>query len=325
MRDRKLRWGVLGTANICRSVNPAIQSSRNGELLAVASRDASRASAFAGKWNIARSYGGYEALIEDADIDALYVPLPNGMHREWRVRALESGKHVLCEKPLALSEAECLAMHAAAEANDVTLMEAFMYRFHPRMERLVEMVRRGDIGELRAIRSVFTFRLTRPNDVRWQPGQGGGALMDVGCYCINAARTLAGSEPIQAEGWGRWHETGVDASVAGVLRFSNGLVAHFDCALDTERREFLEVAGTNATLSLDAAFVPGTSPAITTAYGAQRERTVYETPGADQYRLMVEHFADCALNGTPVRYPATEAAANLRVIEMLLQSARKRT
>ena len=323
MPRSKVRWGVLSTANIGRvAVNPALQASSNGELLAVASRDAGRAREFASKWGIPRHHHGYEALLDDPDIDAVYVPLPNSLHRRWTIRAAEKGKHVLCEKPLALTAAECREMHAAAEANGVKLMEAFMYRFHPRSEKVLELVRGGAVGALRMIRSAFTFRLTRPDNIRLQPDLGGGALMDVGCYCVNLSRTVAGSEPIAVQAWASWGSSGVDGQMAGSLLFDGGVLAQFDCALTLERREAYEVAGTDACLSVAAAFLPGTGDVAITLHRGREAEVRHEIPGVDEYRLMVEHFADCALRDRPVRYPATEAAANMAVIEALYRSAR---
>jgi predicted dehydrogenase len=321
--DRKLRWGVLSTANIGRAaVNPAIQASRNGTLLAVASREPARARAFAAKWGIPRHHGSYEALLEDTEIDAIYVPLPNHLHAPWTIRAAERGKHVLCEKPLALSAAECREMERAAAANGMKLMEAFMYRFHPRTERAVELVRGGALGAVRAIRSVFTFRLTRTDDVRLDPAMGGGALMDVGCYCVNVSRTLAGSEPVEVQAWATWGLSGVDVELAGALRFETGLVAHFDCALTLERRELFEVAGTDASITVEAAFRPGEGGVAIVEHRARGELVRHEVAGADEYRLMVEHFADCVLHDRPLRYAAAEAAGNMAVLEALLASAR---
>jgi predicted dehydrogenase len=314
---------VLSTANIGRAaVNPAIQASSNGALVAVASRDVERARACAAAAGIPRHHGSYEALLQDDEVDAVYVPLPNAMHREWCVRAVELGKHVLCEKPLALNAAECRAMDAAARANGVLLMEAFMYRFHPRIARLVERVRGGDIGNVEVIRSAFTFRLTKPDNIRWSAELGGGALMDVGCYCVNASRTIAGAEPVEATAWADWADSGVDARLAGMLRFEHGPVAQFDCSLIMARRELCEAAGTDGSLIIDAAFLPGTGATeIRLQRGRERE-AAEKIAGADEYRLMVEHFADCALNGTPLRYPASEAAANMQVIDALYRSAR---
>ncbi|MBV6522162.1 MAG: Inositol 2-dehydrogenase/D-chiro-inositol 3-dehydrogenase [Gemmatimonadaceae bacterium] len=242
MTERQIRWGVLSTANIGRHrVNPAIQSSRNGTLCAVASRDAGRARDFARDMRIPRHYGSYDALLADTDIDAVYIPLPNSMHRDWSRRAAEHGKHVLCEKPLALNAAECREMRVAASSNGTLLMEAFMYRFHPRSERLVHIARSGALGELRAIRSAFTFQLTRPGNIRLVPELGGGALMDVGCYCVNASRTIAGCEPLSVQAVATWGPTGVDMELTGMLVFPGGLVSHFDCSLTGDRREVVEV------------------------------------------------------------------------------------
>jgi predicted dehydrogenase len=205
MAKTELTWGVISTSNIGRAaVNPAIQASSNGELLAVASRNEETAREFATKAGLPDYYGSYEALLDDERIDAVYIPLPNSLHREWTVKAAEKGKHILCEKPLALNAAQCDEMQRAAEANGVRLMEAFMYRFHPQTEKVVEMVRKGVVGDLRFIRSAFTFRLTNPDNIRLNPELGGGALMDVGCYCVNVSRTVAGQEPMEVQALVTW-------------------------------------------------------------------------------------------------------------------------
>lgn len=320
---KTVRWGVLSTANIGRAaVNPAIQASRNGTLDAVASRDPGRARAFADAHGIGRAYGSYEELVDDPEIDALYIPLPNSMHLEWTVRAVEAGKHVLCEKPLALTADDCLAMEAAARANDVVLMEAFMYRFHPRTEAVRAAVRDGRLGALHAIRSAFTFRLTNPDNIRLDPALGGGALLDVGCYCVNVSRTMAGREPHTVQATARWTDRDVDEALAGMLHFEGGLVAHFDCALTAERSERYEVAGVDGVFDVSAAFLPGTADVTYTESRGRSGTEVHIVAGADEYLLMVEHFADCVLTGRAPRWPASEAAANLRVIEALYRSAR---
>jgi len=321
--DTRVRWGVLSTANIGRAaVNPAIQASANGRLVAVASRDGERARAFARDAGIPRHHGSYEALLDDDEVDAVYIPLPNALHREWTIRAAQRGKHVLCEKPLALDPGECREMAAAAEDAGVLLMEAFMYRFHPRTERLLARVRAGAIGEVRSIRSTFTFRLTRPDNIRLDPHLGGGALMDVGCYCVNASRTVAGAEPVEAQAFANWTERGVDGELTGALRFESGLVAHFDCALTLERREVLEVAGTDGTLLVPSAFLPGTADAPLHELRGRAGESVETVAGADEYRLMVEHFGDAVLHGSPLRYGPDEAERNMRVMAALYRSAR---
>jgi len=323
MSDKKLRWGVLSTSNIGRvAVNPAIQASHNGELVAVASRTEERAREFAEKSGIPTAYGSYEALLEDEGVDAIYNPLPNSLHLDWSIRAAEKGKHILCEKPLALDAAQCLEMEAAASANGVKLMEAFMYRFHPRTSRVVELVRGGAIGDLSQIRSSFTFPLKRETDIRWDAELGGGALMDVGCYCINVGRTLTGAEPVEVRAMANWHASGVDEQLAGSLRFENGVLAHFDCALNMERTEVYQALGTDGHLRLLKAFLPGTDDAVIEQFDAENNLTTLTVEGADEYQLMVEHFADCALNDLPLRYSAEEAALNMKVIEALYESAR---
>jgi xylose dehydrogenase (NAD/NADP) len=320
---RRLRWGVLSTANIGRAaVNPAIQASDNGELLAVGSREPERARAFAERHGIPVHHGSYEALLDDERVEAVYIPLPNALHLEWTVRAARAGKHVLCEKPLALDAAQCREMAAAAGEHGVLLMEAFMYRFHPRTERVIAMVRAGALGPPRIIRSAFTFRLSRYEDIRWSKELGGGALMDVGCYCVDITRRLAGAQPVEVQAAATWTERDVDSETAGLLRFDEGLVAHFDCALTLERCEFYEVAGPQAWLRVQSAFLPGTAPVSFEVHRGRSEVVEHKVDGADEYRLMVEHFADAVLGGVPLRYPPAEAARNMEVIAALQASAR---
>lgn len=195
-----------------------------------------------------------------------------------------------------------------------------MYRFHPRTERLIELVRAGAIGEVRMVRSAFSFRLTRPGNIRLDPELGGGALMDVGCYCVNIARTLLG-EPVEVQAFSRLANTGVDEQLAGTMRFANGEFAQFDCALTLERREFVEVAGTEGRLLVETAFLPGTAPVSILEQRGRADPVRHEIGGEDEYRLMVEHFGDCVRSGNAVRYSAAEAALNMRTIEALYRSA----
>ncbi|MGQ9598910.1 MAG: Gfo/Idh/MocA family protein [Anaerolineae bacterium] len=323
MTERKLRWGVLSTANIGRAaVIPALQRSRNGVVLAVASRDKEKARVFAEQQRIPRAYGSYEALLADEEIDAVYIPLPNSLHREWTIKAAEAGKHILCEKPLALTAAECAEMDTAARQNGVRLMEAFMYRFHPQTEKVLELVQAGAIGEPRLIYAVFTFRLTNRANIRLRPELGGGSLMDVGCYCINISRTIAQAEPIEVQAYANWGETGVDEEMAGTLRFANGLLAQFSCGLTLERREIYQVAGPDGHLEVAQAFLPGLNDTAVVEHHGRQGSKAHPIAGVDEYQLMVEHFADCVLHDRPVRYPPGEAAANMRVIEALYRSAR---
>ena len=318
------RWGILSTANIARAaVIPAIQAAANNEVVAVASRDAERAENFAGKLGIPRAYGSYEALLDDADIDAVYIALPNSLHLAWAVNAAAAGKHILCEKPLALNAAQCREMAAAAEESGVLLMEAFMYRFHPQITTALDLIRDGAVGKLHHMHAAFTFRVTNPANIRLQADLGGGSLMDVGCYCVNALRTFAGSEPIEVQATATWHANGVDERMVGLLRFANGLTGQFDSALNLARRETFLAAGTEATLELPRTYLPGTGDTtvrVRKSYADAHEQTI---AGVDEYQLMVEHFADCVRTGQPPRYGPEEAACNMAVIEALYRSARE--
>lgn len=323
MITQNVRWGVLSTANIGRrAVIPAIHQAGNGELIGVASRDADSARKFADELNIPRSYGSYAELLADPDIEAVYIPLPNNMHREWTIKAAEAGKHILCEKPLALDAAECAEMEAAAQQHNVLLMEAFMYRFHPQTVRVQELLRSGAIGDVRLLHASFSFRLTNPANIRLQPDLGGGALMDVGCYCVNVSRTLFEAEPVEVQAFATWSTSGVDELLAGSLRFADGRVAQFDCALSLARRETYEVVGTTGTIEAPVAFLPGLGDATLHLRRSGQADQAETIPGVDEYRLMVEHFGDCVRGQSPLRYPPSEAAANMRVIEALYRSAR---
>ena len=321
--QEKIHWGVIGTANIARAaVIPAIQASRNGKITAVASRDSEKAANFAFKNLIPRSFGSYEALLDDPEIRAVYIPLPNSLHYEWAIKAAQAGKHVLCEKPLALSAAQCIEMDAAAKENGVLLMEAFMYRFHPRTETIIDRIRNGAIGPLRLIHSSFTFKLTRPENIRFRADLGGGSLMDVGSYCVNICRTLAHEEPVEVQAIAEWCSSGVDNQMIGSLRFASGLMAQFSSALTLSRCEQYTIIGIDGYYQVPSAFIPGKQA---TAFHEMRDReeTVHRFEGVDEYQCMVEHFADCVINARQTRYSALEAAANMRVIEVLGQSARQ--
>ena len=322
MDSRKLRWGILSTANIGRAeVIPAIQSSKNGYVAAVASRDAQKSADFASKLGIPGSYGSYEALLADPDIDAVYIPLPNSLHYEWTIKAAQAGKHILCEKPLALTAVQCLEMEVAAKECGVLLMEAFMYRFHPRTEKLIELVHAGEVGPLRMIQSSFTFKLSRPENIRLNFELGGGSLMDVGCYCVNMSRTLVSEEPEAVQASAIWTSSGVDEQLVGSLRFSHGLIAQFDCALTLARREFCIAAGTNGYFDVPKTFRPSNEGSTLHKFQDNKE-VQYQFSGCDEYQIMVDHFAECVLEHKPLRYSAVEAAKNMRVIELLYQSAR---
>lgn len=332
---RRIRWGVLGTARIARrAVAPAIVRSSNGTLLALGSRHADRAAELAadlrddlgaeGAFGLAdlRTSGSYEAVLADPDVDAVYVPLPNAQHLAWTLRALEAGKHVLCEKPLAMTAADCHTMQRAAADRGLVLMEAFMYRFHPRWERLLERVRAGDLGPIRLIQASFTFTVTDPANIRLSLELGGGALMDVGCYTVNVARSLMAAEPSEARAQARWTIGGVDEQLFGTLRFERGAVAQLACSLAAARSEDVLVVGEKGVARLRHAFVPTGAPVGLELHRPPEPPEVIGFEPADSYQRMVEHFAACVLRSESPRYDAREAAANLAAIEALYASAR---
>lgn len=322
----RVRWGVLSTANIGRKVVvPSIVASSNGVLAAVASREAPRADAFAAEFGGVRAHGSYEALLADPDVDAVYVPLPNALHEAWTVRALEAGKHVLCEKPLAPTAAACRRMGDAAAANGRVLMEAFMYRFHPRTRAVARLVADGAIGRSRRLEATFTFAVRDPANVRLSAELAGGALLDVGCYTVDAARRTLGEEPVEAVAFASYGETGVDVETVGLLRFPSGAVATVACALTLPRRERLEVHGDGGSVAVDRAFVASHDDLAYDVVDAAGAATRHPVDGVDQYRLMVEAFADRVL-GREVDAPASDAAEAARtvlVLEALAASARR--
>jgi xylose dehydrogenase (NAD/NADP) len=317
----RLGWGVLGVANIAlRAVIPAIRASANGRLVAIASRSEATAQEAAARMGALRAHGRYEALLEDPDVDAVYIPLPNALHREWAIRCAEAGRHVLCEKPLATTAGDCDAMIAACRRHGVLLMEAFMYRFHPRTERVARLVADGTVGDVLLVRASFTFRVRAADNIRLRPELGGGALYDVGCYGVNVSRMLLG-EPGRVLAQARIGASGVDEVVGAVLQHDGGRIAVVDCGLTLSRREDYEVVGTDGRIEVPAAFLPGTGDALV-RFGRDGETSTLTVPGANQYQRMVEHFAGAVLDGTPLALPPEDATANLRVIEAALRSAR---
>jgi predicted dehydrogenase len=326
----KLRWGILSTAKIgVRAVIPAIQQSSNGIVVAIASRDAQTAQQIAQSLNIPRALGSYDALLDDPEIDAIYIPLPNHLHKEWSIRAMARGKHVLCEKPFALNAAEVDEMIAAARQHRRVLMEAFMYRFHPQFALAQKLIAESAIGALKTIRAAFCFNIRgRPNDIRLKKEMGGGALMDVGSYCVNMARLITSAEPLAVQASAIFGASSqVDETLAAILRFPNDVVALFDCSFRTDYRESLQAQGTAGRLDVVRPIKPRTNPAeIIVSAGETGDAfatpTKHSAPAVNHYQLMVEHFADCVLNGAPLRFPPEDGRANMRVIDALYESAR---
>jgi predicted dehydrogenase len=313
-----VRLGLLSTANINRLVLAGARASDEVEVVAVASRDAARAEEYAREHGIGRAHGSYEALLADNEVDGIYISLPNSMHVDWSVRALEAGKHVLCEKPLSRRPLEADRAFAAAERSGRVLAEAFMYRHHPQTARVAELVREGAIGELRAIRAAFSFPLADLENVRMRPELDGGALMDVGCYCVSGARLLGG-EPERVWGEQRLGPTGVDTTFVGTLRFPDDLVAVFHCSMDLPSRQELEVLGTEGTLLVQAPWrVDLGGDAMITRDG---ELEYIDVPQADSYQLELDDFAAAARGERAPLLGRADALDQARVIDALYRSA----
>lgn len=314
---QKVRWGVLSTAKIgSETVIPALQAAASCEVVALASRNLERAEAAAEAQGLPAAYGSYEALLADPDLDAVYIPLPNHMHVPWSIKALEAGKHVLCEKPIALSAAEAETLQEAARAHPrLKVMEAFMYRFHPQWARAHDLIADGRIGDLRAVHAAFSFFNADPENIRNHTEMGGGALMDVGGYCLSAARWLFGAEPQRVQAVAEKDPRfGVDRLTSGALQFAEG-TATFTCSMQLGRHERVMALGTEGRLEIAAPFgPPPDEPCRLQLYrGGEQEEIV--VPPRNQYTAQAEAFAQAVLNDMPVPTPLADAVANMRAID----------
>ena len=315
-----VRWGVMSTARINDAVIRGARKSDRVDVVAVASRDQARADRYARENEYPRAYGSYQALLEDPDLEAIYISLPNSLHVEWSIRALQAGKHVLCEKPLDRNPAQVERAFDAAEAADRFLMEAFMWRHHPQTLRLKQLVDEGAIGELRLVASTFSFRLTRLEDVRMRPELQGGSLLDVGCYCVSAARLLAG-EPTLVYGEQVLSPSGVDVRFAGTMRFPGHVLAHFDCAFDLPARSEVEVVGSEGALVASDPFILGDERALELRRGGAAERV--EPGHTNKYQLEFENLSDAIRGvGDPLLARA-DAVGQATTLDALLRSAER--
>src|ERR1700682_3092993 len=292
-----VKWGIMSTANINRKVIPGAHASPKVELVAVASRDRARADEYAKTWEIPRAYGSYDALLADPAVEAVYISLPNSMHCEWAIKALEAGKHVLCEKPLSRHPNEVEAAFDAADRAGRLLSEAFMYRHNPQTKRAKQLVDEGAIGELRLIRSAFSYSLYDENNIRLHAGLEGGALMDVGCYCVSASRLFGGDpEKVYGEAW--FGPSGTDWVFGGVLRFPGNVIALLDSGTAMPERDELEVIGSEGSLFLDDPW-HCTVPGIELRRGGKLKRI--ELDPFDSYRLELENVSDAIRGDGGVR------------------------
>lgn len=319
---RKIRWGIVSTANIgVAKVVPAMMRGTHSEVIAIASRDLAKAQAAASKLGIAKAYGSYEALLADPDVEAIYNPLPNHLHVPVSIQALQAGKHVLCEKPIALSAAEAQTLVDAGQRYPhLKLMEAFMYRHHPQWQRAKAIVASGGIGQLRTINSVFSYFLTDPANVRNQADIGGGGLMDIGCYNISLSRFIFGSEPTRVCGLVEYDPTlKVDRLASGMMQFADG-TATFTCSTQLSSYQRVNIFGTTGRIEIEIPFnAPPDKPCKMwhTRAGTTQEIVF---PICDQYTVQGDLFSLAILNDTAVPTPMTDAVANMRVIEAIIAS-----
>jgi len=315
-----LRWGLLSTARINRRLIPAIRAAERAELLAVASREAAQAETYAAEWGIPRAYGSYQALLADPEVDVVYISLPNSLHAELTVRAVQAGKHVLCEKPLALSVAEVEQIAAAAASAGVVVAEAVMYLYHPLLHRVRQLVQEGAVGRVTLVRGAFSFFLDRLNDVRWRPELGGGSLWDVGSYPVSFIRWIAG-EPAQAFGWQALSNSGVDATFAGLLRCRDEVLGVFDCGFRQPFRVEAEVIGSEGRLIVEQPYLVGPESRIVLHRDSGREEITW--PGPDAYRYEVEALVAAVLDSAPLPVPLESSRGNVATLAALYEAARQ--
>jgi predicted dehydrogenase len=322
---KKLRWGVLSTAKIgVEKVIPAMQAGDYCEMMAIASRSLEKAQAVAEQLAIPKAYGSYDALLADADLDAVFIPLPNHMHVPWSIRTLKAGKHVLCEKPISLTAAEGQELlDAARNKPDLKVMEAFMYRVHPQWQRARQLVEHGKIGRLVTIQSFFSYHNVDPENIRNKADIGGGGLMDIGCYCISLARFIFNAEPQRV--WGVMDydpQFGTDRLTSGILDFGKG-TSTFSCSTQSAHFQRVNIFGEKGRIEIEIPFnaTPDKPCKIWLQQGSEIEEIVFDI--CDQYTIQGDLFSLAVLNKTEVPTPLEDAVANMQVLDSIIRSAQQ--
>lgn len=326
-----LHWGILGTGNIARQFATGVAASRRGRLAAVGSRSIDSARAFAHTYQIPHARGSYDQVIADRAVNVIYVALPNTLHRDWTIKALRAGKHVLCEKPIASNAAEAEEMFEVAAQTGRVLVEAFMFRAHPLTHAVVNAVRSGAIGQVRLIRTSFCYRTRRIDDnIRFDPALAGGALMDIGCYCINFSRLIAGADPLSIYAIGQKHGSGIDEVVAGMLGFPGGTLASFTCGMSVQADNSASICGTEGYIETPVPWKPpaqgatytiahSTPPKQDLAQGKAAlpppRQTFNVDAGIDLYGVEVDDFAATVLDGKPPMMSRDESISTMRVLD----------
>jgi len=323
----KLRWGILGAARVNERLLPAILQAPNSELIAIASRRPGAAAETLAKYAPCypgiHAYDDMDALLTNPDVQAVYLPMANGEHAEWALRAIAHGKHVLCEKPMALTVADIDAIETAARQHKVTIMEGFMYRFHPQHARVRELLNSGLIGDIRSVRASFSFmmRPARMYRLADDVNHGGGAMWDIGCYAIHSLRMFFDQPPLAVTAMAKYVESGADISTSGILDYGEGKFAQFDFSFERARRCEYEIVGTQGGLKCHVVWqLPGDVPVISwwTEDGRQAEERL---PASNHFNLEIEHFSDCVLNNKAPQLSLDDARENCQVIVAALESA----
>jgi predicted dehydrogenase len=320
---KKIRWGVLSTAKIGREkVIPALQKCQYGQVDAICSRDIEQAKKIAALLNIGKAYGSYEALLADKEIDAIYIPLPNHLHVVWAIQAMIAGKHVLCEKPIGLSSADAKTLLNAAQIfSHLKVMEAFMYRYHPQWLFAREAILENKIGELKTVQSFFTYYNVDPNNIRNKVEVGGGAMMDIGCYCVSLSRLLFGGEPKSVMGIvERDPVMQTDRMSSGILQFTNG-TATFTCSTQLMPFQRVNILGTTGRIEIEVPFniLPDQKAKVTVFTPSGSQEIFFDA--VDQYTIQADQFAQAIINDSPVPYGLEDAVNNMKVIEAVFESA----
>ncbi len=318
----KVRWGILSTAKIAReSLIPAIKGTKNAELVAIASRDKNVAKQVAEEFNIPLAFGSYDELLVSKDIDAIYNPLPNHLHVPWSVKAIESQKHVLCEKPLGLNSEDVKRLVDEAKLHpDLVVMEAFMYRFHPQWQQVKELVDQGTLGNIRHIQACFSFFNRDVANVRNQPGIGGGGLMDIGCYCISVARYVFGSEPLRVLGKLFIDpEFGVDVHGSGQMEFASGM-ATFNCSTQSAPSQLVHIIGEKGSILLETPFYHSPQHPCEIVLYQPNGRQVISVGHHNHFIKEIELFSQAVLDGAVAPTPLSDAIKNMKVIDSFFRS-----
>jgi len=324
---KRVRWGIIGSASIAqRSVIPGIQQSETGEVVAIASRTLEKAQDVAKELSIPQAYGSYKALLNDPNIDSVYIPLPNHLHKEWAIHAAEAGKHVLCEKPIALNAQEAREIAVACEKADVVFSEGFMYRLHPRYALIREVIHSGEIGELRGIHATFTYNQAEDQEnVRHKKAWGGGSLYDVGVYPISVARMILEEEPLAATVQALFSEVhdDVDMMASGLLEFKRGVALTFDCGMWAAGRNTLELIGTEGGIEVPSAFVVQQNQQDNFFVMTEDGCREVDVPKVNHYAIQTDAIGRSILYGEPLTYPARDAVLGMKVLDACLTSSRE--